>query len=188
MSERVSVVGCQPEIVIIAAVAERNRLIGRGLDLPWRLPGDLRRFKRMTLGKPLVMGRRTFEAVLHQFGGPLPGRRILVLTSRGPFPDHPDIETFPSLTLALQSASNAPTVYIGGGSRVYEESLDIAHRLELTLVEGDWEGDVYFPEYEHLIGDVFTVKSDEPHNGFRFVTYVRKSYQTNARLDSTTRS
>ena len=74
-----------PEIVVVAAVAEApgaagDRLIGDGLELPWHIPADLERFKAMTLGHPLVMGRRTFESLLHQFGGPLPGRETVVLT------------------------------------------------------------------------------------------------------------
>ncbi|MEO1728387.1 MAG: dihydrofolate reductase, partial [Bacteroidota bacterium] len=69
-----------PEIVLIAALAERDRLIGDGLDLPWHIPADLKRFKRLTVGHPLVMGRRTFESLVHQFGGPLPKRANVVLT------------------------------------------------------------------------------------------------------------
>ena len=163
-----------PEIVLIPAVAERNRVIGRGLDLPWHLREDLRRFKRLTMNHVMIMGRRTFEGVLHQFGEPLPGRRILVLTSRGRFKDYPEIESFPSLGSALEAASDAPVIFIGGGARVYEEALAVAHRLELTLVEGDYEGDAYFPEYEHLLGDVFLCTGEEQRDGFRFVTYSRK--------------
>lgn len=163
-----------PEIVLIAAVAERNRVIGQGLDLPWHLREDLKRFKRLTMHHVMIMGRRTFEGVLHQFGEPLPGRRILVLTSRGRFERYPDIETFPSLDSALDAASDAPIIFIGGGARVYEEALAVAHRLELTLVEGAYEGDVYFPEYEHLLGDVFLCANEEQRDGFRFVTYLRK--------------
>ena len=92
-----------PKIVIIAAVAEQDRLIGKGLDLPWRLPEDLKRFKRLTMGHPLVMGRRTFESLVHQFNGPLPGRRLVVLTSRGPFAAYPAIETYPSIEGAVLS-------------------------------------------------------------------------------------
>jgi len=72
------------EIVLIAAVAEANRVIGDGKELPWHLPEDLARFKRLTRGHPLLMGRRTFQSIVHQFGGPLPERRHLVLTREGP--------------------------------------------------------------------------------------------------------
>jgi dihydrofolate reductase len=163
-----------PEIVIIAAVAEKDRLIGKGLDLPWRLPEDLKRFKRLTMGHPLVMGRRTFESLVHQFGGPLPGRRLVVLTSQGPFADYPDVETYPSIDAAMAALADTETVFIGGGSTIYEQFLPVADRLELTLVEGDYEGDAYFPPFEHLVGPIFEVAEEDRRDGFRFVTYVRK--------------
>ena len=140
-----------PEIVIIAAVAEADRLIGKGLDLPWRLSEDLKRFKRLTMGHPLVMGRRTFESLVHQFNGPLPGRRLVVLTSRGPFAAYPTIETYPSIEAVLAALADAEVIFIGGGATVYEQFLPLAHRMELTLVEGAYEGDTYFPPFEHLI-------------------------------------
>ncbi len=165
----------RPELVIIAAVAENDRLIGKGLDLPWRLSEDLKRFKRLTMGHPLVMGRRTFESLVHQFNGPLPGRRLIVLTSQGPFADYPDVETYPSIEAALDAVADVDTVFIGGGAAVYEAFLPLADRMELTLVEGNYEGDTYFPPFEHLIGDAFAIADTDPRDGFRFVTYVRKT-------------
>ena len=165
----------RPELVIIAAVAEKDRLIGKGLDLPWRLSEDLKRFKRLTMGHPLVMGRRTFESLVHQFNGPLPGRRLIVLTSQGPFADYPDIETYPDIEAALEALAEVDVVFIGGGAAVYEAFLPLADRMELTLVEGDYEGDTYFPPFEHLVGVDFEIIGEDPRDGFRFVTYVRKS-------------
>lgn len=162
------------EIVLIAAVAEKNRVIGDGMKLPWHLPDDLKRFKQLTLGHPLVMGRRTFESLVEQFGGPLPGRRNVVLTSRGTLPDHPEIETRSSLEAALDALSDAPRVFIGGGENVYAQCLALADRMELTLVEGDFEGDTYFPPFEHLVGPVFTITEVDARVGFRFVTYTRR--------------
>ena len=162
------------ELVIIAAVAEKNRVIGKDLDLPWHLPEDLKRFKRLTTGHPLLMGRRTFESLVSQFGGPLPGRRNVVLTSRGTLAGHPDIETYASIDAALTALDDAERIFIGGGARVYEQFLPMADRLELTLVEGDYEGDTYFPPYEHLIGPIYDVHAVDERDGFRFVTYVRK--------------
>lgn len=163
-----------PEIVLIAAVAEKNRVIGKDLDLPWHLPADLRRFKRLTLGHPLVMGRRTFESLVQQFGGPLPGRRNVVLTSRDAVSDDPRVETYASVKAAMAAVQEADVVFIGGGEAVYAQFLPRADRLELTLVEGDYEGDTYFPPYEHLVGTQFERVAVEPHDGFRFETYVRK--------------
>lgn len=162
-----------PEIVIIAAVAESNRVIGRGNDLPWHLPEDLKRFKRLTEGHPMIMGRRTFESIIHQFGAPLPNRRLLVVTSKGRLEHYPHIEAFTSIDEALAAASNAERVFIGGGATIYEQFLERADRLELTLVEGEYEGDTFFPPYEHLIGSLFKQTFEERHDGFRFITFKR---------------
>jgi len=162
-----------PELVLIAAVAEENRVIGRDHDLPWHIPEDLQHFKELTTGHPLLMGRRTFESVVHQFGGPLPDRRMVVLTSQGAFDDYPDVETYGSIDAALRALSDADTVFVGGGEAVYRQFLPRADRLELTLVEGRYEGDTYFPPFEHLVGDVFETTAVDERDGFRFVTYER---------------
>lgn len=163
-----------PEIVIIAALAENNRVIGRDLDLPWHIPEDLQRFKRLTTGHPLLMGRTTFESIVHQFGKPLANRRNVVLTSRDMLDDYPEIETYSDVDAALSALSEESTIYIGGGGTVYEQFIDRADRLELTLVEGEYEGDTYFPAYEHLVGDMYQPTVVENRDGYRFVTYVRK--------------
>jgi dihydrofolate reductase len=162
-----------PELVIIAAVAQENRVIGQDRDLPWHIPEDLQRFKRLTTGHPLLMGRRTFESIVHQFGGPLPSRRMVVLTSQGPFADYPEVETHASIDAAMAALADADTVFIGGGEAVYQQFLPRADRLELTLVEGSYEGDTYFPPYEHLVGEVFEETAVDERDGFRFVTYER---------------
>jgi len=161
------------EIVLIAAVAEENRVIGKDKDLPWHIPEDLKHFKRLTTGHPLLMGRKTFESIVHQFGGPLPDRRTVVLTTKGELPEYPDVEAYASIEAALKALEGEDTVFIGGGEAVYEQFLPRADRLELTLVEGDYEGDTYFPEYEHLVGDTFEITRDDPRDGFRFVTFER---------------
>lgn len=161
------------QIILIAAVAEKNRVIGHGLDLPWHLPADLKRFKRLTLGLPLVMGRRTFEAIIQQFGGLLPDRRHIVLTTRGPIAEYPDVETVSSIPEVLELLKDEPVIYIGGGGTVYEQFLPLATKMELTLVEGNYDGDTYFPPFQHLVGDQFEVVGDESQDGFRFVTYER---------------
>ena len=162
-----------PELVIIAAVAEENRVIGQEKDLPWHIPEDLQHFKNLTTGHPLLMGRRTFESVVHQFGGPLPDRRMVVLTSQGPFDEYPDIETYPSIDAAMNALADAETVFIGGGEAIYRQFLPRADRLELTLIEGSYEGDTYFPPFEHLVGDTFKETAVDERDGFRFVTYER---------------
>ena len=178
-----------PELVVIAALAERDRLIGDGLDLPWRIPADLRRFKALTLGHPLVMGRRTFESLLHQFGGPLPDRENVVLTRHPLHVDHPGLHVYNALEDALAAFADRERVFIGGGGTLYGQVLGadgaplLADRLELTLVEGTFAGDTYFPPYAHLVegeGAPFARVADEPHAAdgatpaFRFVTYTRR--------------
>lgn len=182
----------RPEVVLIAAVAERDRLIGDGLDLPWHIPADLKRFKSLTVGHPLVMGRRTFESLVHQFGGPLPNRDNVVLTRHPDRVNHPGVHVYPSLASAMDAFSDAERVFIGGGGGVYASVLDeggdvLADRLELTLVEGAFEGDTYFPPYRHLLaenGGRFRRVAEDAHPaeegmpGFRFVTYVRDTHRT----------
>jgi len=163
----------ESKIIIIAAVAEKNRVIGKGKDLPWHIPEDLKRFKRLTTGYPLVMGRRTFESVLHQFGKPLPGRRNIILTSTGKWPEYREVETYTNLDELFSVLENESIIYIGGGATVYERFLPLADRLELTLVEGEYDGTVFFPAYEGLIGTDFYLAGEEKHEGFRFVTLDR---------------
>ena len=182
-----------PEIVVIAAVAEApgteaDRLIGAGMDLPWHLPADLRRFKALTSGHPLVMGRRTFESLLHQFGGPLPNRENVVLTRHPTRVDHPGIHVYSGFDEALEAFADRDRVFIGGGAGVYGTVLGAdggpvrADRLELTLVEGAFEGDTFFPPYRHLLaeaGGPFRRAASERHGAeggrpaFRFETFVR---------------
>ena len=163
-----------PEIVLIAAVAEENRVIGKDKDLPWHIPEDLQHFKRLTTGHALLMGRHTFESIVHQFGGPLPNRRMVVLTTQEMFDEYPGVETYASIDAALEALGDEDTVFIGGGESIYEQFLPKADRLELTLIEGDYEGDTYFPPFEPLVGDVFEETAVDEREGFRFVTYERR--------------
>ena len=180
-----------PEIVVIAALAEApgtdaDRLIGDGMELPWHLPADLRRFKALTEGWPLVMGRRTFESLLHQFGGPLPNRENVVLTRHPAAVDHPGIHVHSGLESAVAAFADRDRVFIGGGAGVYGSVLDDgpvqADRLELTFVGGAFEGDTFFPPYRHLIAPEgpFERTFREAHPAadgrpaFRFETFVRR--------------
>ncbi|MBO6574284.1 MAG: dihydrofolate reductase [Rhodothermales bacterium] len=163
----------RPEIVIVAAVAEKDRLIGNGMQLPWHIPEDLKHFKRLTMGKPMVMGRKTFQSLVEQFGGPLPGRRHLVVTRNSDYTtDQADV--FHSIDDAVAAAGGAPELIIAGGASIYAHFLDKADRMELTLVEGDHDGDTYFPKYNHFIGTRYRIANTDRRDGFRFITFVRR--------------
>ena len=121
----------------------------------------------------MIMGRLTCEGLVRDFGGPLPNRRMLVLTSNPNASIHPSIESFASLEAALKHVESADRVFIAGGAKVYEEGIRIADRLELTLIDRSYEGDTFFPPYEHLIGTEFELVKERPREGFTFATYDR---------------
>ncbi len=127
---------------LIVAMA-RNRVMGLANRLPWHLPADLQFFKRTTLGKPILMGRRTFESL----GRPLPGRTNIVLTDRPDYQAQGCIVVH-SLTKALAAAGPADEVMVIGGASLYAQTLAQAERIYLTLVEAEPQGDVRFPELE----------------------------------------
>ena len=137
--------GPDPQVVLVAAM-DRNRAIGRDNDLPWKLPNDLRRFKALTLGKPLLMGRRTAESL----GRALPGRRNLVLTRSGRAP-FAGMEAVASVDRALQAAreAGASELCVIGGAQVYALLLPRADALRLTLVDAAvGEADTFFPPFD----------------------------------------
>jgi dihydrofolate reductase len=151
--------------VIIAAVG-RNGAIGVDGGLPWRIPEDLARFKKLTMGHALVMGRATFESI----GRPLPGRTNIVLTRRANW-SHDDVEVAGSVDEALAiAASRGQDAYIAGGAEVYRQTLGIADRLEITEVDLSPEGDTWFPPVDW---SQWREVARQAHPGFTFVTYNR---------------
>ncbi|MCU7918028.1 MAG: type 3 dihydrofolate reductase [Candidatus Thiodiazotropha sp. (ex Epidulcina cf. delphinae)] len=128
-----------PIISLVAAMA-RNGVIGRNNRLPWRLPADLKHFKALTMGKPIVMGRRTWESL----PGILPGRQHIVVTRNQDYRAQ-GCTLVHSVDAALQAAGEAPEVMIVGGGGFYEAMMPRADRLYLTLIEAEVEGDAYFP-------------------------------------------
>ena len=133
-----------PGLALVAAVA-RNDVIGRDNGLPWRLPADLKRFRQLTWGHPILMGRRTWDSIGH----PLPGRRNLVLTRDRHW--HADGATaVASVEAALALAAPAETLMVIGGAALYRLSLPLAERLYLTMVEADVDGDVRFSQWRSV--------------------------------------
>jgi len=127
-------------VALVAALAE-NRVIGKDNRLPWHLPEELAHFKALTMGKPLVMGRKTHQSI----GRPLPGRRNIVLT-RGEAPA--GCERAGSVEEALALCREVPEVMVIGGEEVYRQFLPLAGRQYLTMVAGHYEGDAFYPEFD----------------------------------------
>jgi dihydrofolate reductase len=132
----------QPRISIIAAVA-RNGVIGRGSGLPWRMSSDLRRFKEITMGKPVIMGRKTWEGLPRR---PLPGRHNIVITRHAKYKaEGATVVSDPQQALALAKEAGGNDIFIIGGSEIFKLFLPMADRLYLTEVDLAPEGDAYFP-------------------------------------------
>lgn len=131
-----------PSVSIVVAMA-RNRVIGRGNELPWRLPGDLRYFKQLTMGKPIIMGRLTHESI----GRALPGRRNLVV-SRRQLAVAEGCECHPTLEAAIASCAGEPEAMVVGGSQIYALAMALCTKLYLTFVDADVDGDRLFPVFD----------------------------------------
>jgi dihydrofolate reductase len=129
-------------IISLVAALTRDRVIGYQGRMPWHLPAELAYFKKMTLGKPVLMGRRTFEAI----GKPLPGRRNLILTRQTDLLI-PGCEIYPTLESALAAVAGEPELMVIGGSILFEQTLPIADRLYLTFVDCETPGDAFFPAW-----------------------------------------
>lgn len=151
--------------VIVAAVG-RNGIIGVDGALPWHIPEDMARFKEMTMGHALIMGRETFESI----GRALPGRTTIVLTRNSGW-SHDGVQVAGSLDEALARVEEMGLdAFVAGGAGVYETALAVADRLELTEVSAEPEGDTSFPDVEWSL---WREVAREPHVGFDFVTYDR---------------
>ncbi|WP_081927116.1 dihydrofolate reductase [Halobellus rufus] len=162
------------ELALIAAVAE-NRVIGRDGGMPWHYSEDLRFFKRTTTGHPVIVGRKTYEAVVEALREPFPGRTTVVLTSQSlDLPAGAVLAN--SVEEAIQRAAadaaerGVETAYVAGGGRVYEQFLPRADRLILTEIHGSYDGDTHFPAWDE---DEWIEIERDPHEEFDFVTYER---------------
>ena len=159
-------------MISIVVAASTNNVIGAQGQLPWQLSDDLKRFKQLTLGKPIVMGRLTWESI----GRPLPGRQNIVVTRQADFiADGCDVVASPAAALA--AAGDAGEIMIIGGSQLYELFLPKADRLYVTRVHAEVEGDAFFPEIDE---SEWRLVNDEPHRAddrnafaYSFRTYER---------------
>ncbi|RNC72712.1 MAG: dihydrofolate reductase [Desulfuromonadales bacterium] len=159
-------------IITLIAAMDENRVIGKDGSMPWHLPDDLARFRAITLGHPVIMGRKTFASI----GRPLPGRLNIVLTRQeGYAPD--GVVVARTLAEALTLAGAAGEVFICGGGQVYRAAMPLAHRVLLTVVQGAFPGDTTFPELP--VDFVETAREqgagEPPH---LFVTFERRKELT----------
>jgi len=130
------------KISLIVAMAS-NRAIGLNGQMPWHLSADLKRFKQITMGSPIMMGRKTFDAI----GKPLPGRENLIISRNGNY-QHPNCRVFTNIESGLDFASGCDELFVIGGATLYEALLPTADYLYLTLINRSFEGDTYFPKID----------------------------------------
>lgn len=162
--------------MILSAIAavSRNGVIGKNNRLPWHLPADMRFFKQTTLGHPVIMGRKTYES----FGKALPGRANIVITRQADY-RLPDAVVTHSLEEAIRVASQSgpSEIFILGGAQIYRESLPWLNRVYKTLIEGEFEGDAFFPELAPdrwaLTAAEFHEADDKNKYAYTFQTWER---------------
>jgi len=159
-------------IISLIAALDKNRLIGADNGMPWHLPADFKFFKEVTTGKPIIMGRKTFESI----GRPLPNRKNIVISRNGYTAE--GIISADSIKHAVQLAGDVEEVMIIGGANLYQQMIDKAQRMYLTHVDAECEGDAWFPEFDssqwNIINEIM-FRSDEKNNyDFNIITYERK--------------
>ena len=163
----------KPTLTLIAACA-RGGVIGIENRMPWHLPEDMKFFREATRGKPVIMGRKTWESLPDAFR-PLPGR-LNIVVSRNPDFHAAGGTVVGSLADALTAAGDAETAFVIGGAELYRQALPLADRLLLTEIDRDFDGDAYFPEFardvwQEVARDARIAESGLP---FAFVTYQRR--------------
>lgn len=165
-------------ICLIAAFA-RNSVIGNNGHIPWKLPQDQQRFKKITLGNVVIMGRKTFEDIFEKLGHALPGRETIVISASRNF-EGSDYRTVKSLQAALDYAENFfpdKDVYICGGESVYREALalNIVQKMYLSEIECEVEGDAFFPDFDKNDYEILEKKAEKEALPYIFVVYSKKN-------------
>jgi len=161
-----------PRVSLIVAMA-KNRVIGINNTLPWHLPADLKRFKALTMGHHIVMGRKTFESI----GKPLPGRTSVVVTRNAAY-SAPEVIAVNSLEAAISACGDDNEIFVIGGAELYLQAIALADRIYLTEIDADIHGDAYFPEFKRsewleLSRETHSQLEPQPLQ-YQFVVYHRK--------------
>jgi len=149
------------KISLIAAMSS-NRVIGINNTLPWKLSADLKRFKQLTMGHCLIMGRKTFESI----GRPLPRRTTIVITHQTEF-NPPGVKVVHSIEEAIQ-ASTGDEVFIAGGGDLFNQTMSLADKMYLTVIQKDFEGDAFFPAFDASNWTVTSKEEHEPDDQFPY--------------------
>ena len=151
---------------------DKNRVIGKNNDLPWKLPADLAYFKKVTMGSTVVMGRKTFESI----GKPLPGRKNIVITNQTGYKAE-GCEVIHSIDELLHVNSE---LFIIGGATIFEQALPYAQKLYITYIDEEFEGDTYFPEIDfdnwNLIAEEKGIKDEKNIYDYYFQVYERSKH------------
>ena len=180
----------KPLITAVVAIG-KNRELGKGGKLLWHIPDDLKRFKRLTAGHPIIMGRKTFESIVGYIGGPLPGRTNIIVTrqadkfvANNPYllirankqiVDHTNVSKqdgtiiVSSIEEGIEKARqiDSEEIHIGGGAEIYQQALPYIDKLHLTIIDDEKEADTFFPPYEHI----FTKKVFEEEHEWKGLRY-----------------
>jgi dihydrofolate reductase len=159
-------------MISLLVAMDRNRLIGKDNDLPWRLPADLAYFKKMTMGHPIVMGRKTYESI----GRPLPGRENIIITRNSTY-SAVGCKVIQSIDEIIELSKTKTETFVIGGSEIFKEILPFVDKLYITEIEEEFEGDTYFPnipfEDWKLISREKGIQDEKNPYEFYFCVYER---------------
>jgi len=156
-------------IALIAAVAD-NGVIGQNNKLPWNIPEDLKHFKELTMGKVVIMGRKTYDSIVTMLGKPLPNRKNVVITRQTNLKLPEGVDVFYNVEEAIK-ANSSNDVFIIGGGEIYKEAIKFADTMYITHVHKTYEGDAHFPKVDMT---AWKKVEEEEHEGFSFALYKKK--------------
>ena len=161
--------------IVLIAAASKNNALGKDNDLLWHLPDDFKRFKKLTTGHKIIMGRKTFQS----FPKPLPNRTHIIITRDKEYiVEHEDCIVVHSIDAALKLVENDETSFIIGGGEIYRQSEKFANKIELTRVHKAFDADTFFPEIDltdwELIEEEYHPRDDKHKYDFTYLTYIRK--------------
>ncbi len=163
-------------VVIVAAMGRNTRIIGNNNQLLWHIPADLKRFKTLTLGHPIIMGRKTFESIIKILGKPFPGRTNIVVTC-DPEYKHEGATSVTSIeeAFAIAQKENPTEIHIGGGTQIYEQVLPYVDKLHLTFIDDDKAGDSIFPDFSND----FKITKEYPLENYEGLVYQWVDFEKN---------